>query len=310
MDRAASRRTDLRTGRSPPARSRILHRRAGRSAARPVEGVGGLSRFGSTRAPGWARRRFRWHPSGTALYVQTESNGVYNLWKVRVDPRRSLWVSAERLTTGAGPDVAPAVSRDGTRLAFSTEQGAHALVGVPARSRRAPPRLRKAADGGRRDRQLAALSPDGQSVAYNLKRPGIDRDELWITHIVEGRASWWRPTRFSRAGRQMERRLRTTTFDSTNSRSPGAVAVRQLGGKERFISRWSTDWFLPSDWSAERGLLGYLRDSCLRSIAVGTLADDESGCRQAGTGADLQAGNGFLAGGKFSPNGRWLSFVA
>ena len=53
----------------------------------------------------FVRRRFRWHPSGTALYVQTESNGVYNLWKVRVDPSTLPWVSAERLTTGAGPDV-------------------------------------------------------------------------------------------------------------------------------------------------------------------------------------------------------------
>ena len=71
----------------------------------------------------FVRRRFRWHPSGTALYVQTESNGVYNLWRVRVDPKTLLWASAERLTTGAGPDVAAALSRDGTRLAFSTEQG-------------------------------------------------------------------------------------------------------------------------------------------------------------------------------------------
>jgi eukaryotic-like serine/threonine-protein kinase len=75
----------------------------------------------------FVRRRFRWHPSGTALYVQTQSNGVYNLWRVRVDPKTLLWVSADRLTTGAGPDVAAALSRDGTRLAFSTEQGASRL---------------------------------------------------------------------------------------------------------------------------------------------------------------------------------------
>ena len=31
----------------------------------------------------FVRRRFQWHPSGSALYVQTETNGVYNLWKVR-----------------------------------------------------------------------------------------------------------------------------------------------------------------------------------------------------------------------------------
>jgi hypothetical protein len=34
------------------------------------------------------------------------------------------------------------------------------------------------------------------------------------------------------------------------------LAVRHVGGKERFISRWITDRFTPWDWSAERGLLG------------------------------------------------------
>ena len=49
------------------------------------------------------------------------------------------------------------------------------------------------------------------------------------------------------------------------SRSTARVAVRQLGGKERFISRWVADVFFPSDWSAERGLLGsYEAVSCVR----------------------------------------------
>ncbi len=63
----------------------------------------------------FVRRRFQWHPSGNALYVQTESKGIYNLWKVRVDPNSLQWITAERLTTGPGPDVSAALSRDGTR---------------------------------------------------------------------------------------------------------------------------------------------------------------------------------------------------
>ena len=132
------------------------------------------------------RRRFRWHPSGTALYVQTESNGVYNLWKVRVDPNTLQWLSAERLTTGAGPDVAAALSRDGTRLAFTTEQGSTRLWVFPL-----DPVARRLGAGKplTEDDAMAgnsAFSPDGQFVAYNLRRPGIDREELWITNIVTG----------------------------------------------------------------------------------------------------------------------------
>ena len=153
--------------------------------------------------------------------------------------------------------LAAAVSRDGTRLAFTTEQGSTRLWVFPL-----DPVARRLGSGKplTEDDAMAsssALSPDGQFVAYNLKRPGIDRDELWITNIVDGTSELVASgARCPCPGRQTERRLPTTTFDWTSSRSTGRVAVRQLGGKERFISRWSTNCFLPSDWSAERGLLG------------------------------------------------------
>ena len=175
--------------------------------ADPVEGVAAALPLRVYGAGSFVRRRFRWHPSGTALYVQTESNGVYNLWRVHVDPKTLLWESAERLTTGAGPDVAAALSRDGTRLAFTTERGLDAPVGVSPRSGRASPRLRKplTEDGARA--VSPALSPDGRFLAYNLLRPGIAREELRITSILSERtASEWRRRTRPRAGRQTEKR--------------------------------------------------------------------------------------------------------
>ena len=193
-----------------------------------------------------------------ALYVQTESNGVYNLWKVRVDPGTLLWVSAERLTTGPGPDVAAAVSRDGTRLAFSTEHGSTRLWVFPL-----DPVARRLGSGKplTEDDAIAsssALSPDGQFVAYNLKRPGIDRDELWITNIVNGTSELVATDAALPMRLVARRKDDCVQLLSTRTSQPatGRVAVRQLGGKERFLSRWSTEWFVPSDWSAELGLLG------------------------------------------------------
>jgi hypothetical protein len=37
---------------------------------------------------------------------------VRNLWRVHVDPATLTWTSAQRLTAGAGADVAAALSRD------------------------------------------------------------------------------------------------------------------------------------------------------------------------------------------------------
>lgn len=94
----------------------------------------------------------------------------------------------------------------------------------------------------------AALSPDGQFVAYNLRRPGIDRDELRITNIVNGTSELvaadatgpcWSPDGKTIVYVYMRLDRKPIT---------ARLAVWQLGGKERFISRWSSDWFFPDDW--------------------------------------------------------------
>ncbi len=90
----------------------------------------------------------------------------------------------------------------------------------------------------------------------------------------------------------------------------GAVVVLQLGGKERFISRWTTSFFNPSSWSAERGLLG----SYVASYPEG----EASLALWPTTNPDADKPDRVLMSrpktsfwqGTFSPNGRWLSFSA
>ena len=45
----------------------------------------------------------------------------------------------------------------------------------------------------------------------------------------------------------------------------GRTAVRQLGGKERFLSRWSTDLFLDVRLEPERGLARHVLDLSRKS---------------------------------------------
>ena len=255
----------------------------------------------------FVRRRFRWHPSGTALYVQTESKGVYNLWKVRIEPNTLEWLAAERLTTGAGPDVAAALSRDGTRLAFTTEQGSIRLWVFPLDQVAHP------VDAGKpltEDDAMAgnpAFSPDGQFVAYNLTRPGIDRQELWITNIVTGTselvAGGSGPT-WSPDGKAL-----AYTYDRLDDEPiTGRAAVRQLGGKERFVSRTTTNLFFPTHWSAEHGLLG----------TYGPYPGDSSLVLWPTTNANADKPDTILVSkpatsfwqARFSPNNRWLSFIS
>jgi Tol biopolymer transport system component len=258
---------------------------------------------------GFVRRRFRWHPSGTALYVQTESNGVYNLWRVRVDPKTLLWVSAERLTTGAGPDVAPALSRDGTRLAFSTEQGTSRLWVFPLDpvARRLGSGRPLTEDGA--SAVTAALSPDGRFVAYTLLRPGMARAELWITDLVEGTSQLvatdgedpcWSPDGKAIAYNYLRPDKQPIT---------GRTAVRQLGGKERFLSRWSTDLFMDCDWSSDRGLIGtyMVSQSDVTSLVLWPMANPDADKPDRVLISKPETG---LWQAGVSPNGRWLSFLA
>lgn len=252
------------------------------------------------------RRRFRWNSSGTSLYVQADSNGVNNLWKVSVDPSTLSWLSAERLTTGAGPDVIAALSRDGTRLAFTTEHGATRLWVFPLDP--VAHRLGAGKPLTEDDAMVrnSSLSPDGQRVAYNLRRPGMDY-ELWITNIFDGSSELvstaadfmmaWSPD--STAIVYIHGRL--------SERQPEAVvAVRQLGGKERFISRLNKTCVQPSHWSAERGLLGTYPGSDSASLVLWPTSNPDADTPDRVLMSKPKVG---FWQGMFSPNGRWLSFV-
>jgi serine/threonine protein kinase/Tol biopolymer transport system component len=254
------------------------------------------------------RRRFRWHPSGEALYVQAELNGVYNLWRVGVDPATLLWESAERLTTGPGDDVSAAVSRDGTRLAFTTERGSTRLWVFPL-----DPRARRVGGGKpvTEDDALArnfVLSRDGESLAYNLRRPGSDRDELWVTHIsgapsgvVAMHAS---PGCWSPDGKV----LAYSYWRIDRKPITGSVAVRQVGGSERMIRQWSPDIFFPTDWHQERGLLGTYRPHGRDTVLA--LYPTARAVAEKPDRVLIAKPNTNFWQGKFSPDGRWVSFVA
>jgi dipeptidyl aminopeptidase/acylaminoacyl peptidase len=170
--------------------------------------------------------------------VQAPSGGVHNLWRISVDPATTAWVSVERLTTGAGPDLTPALSRDGSRLAFSTVSESSRAWVFPLGSGMRPLAAGKPVteDGARADR--ARLSPDGRYLAYTLLRSGAQRHELWIADLVEGthrhlrmdaHVGCWSPSQQSIASLYME-------WERANFRA--AVAILSLTGQERRISRW------------------------------------------------------------------------
>jgi eukaryotic-like serine/threonine-protein kinase len=252
--------------------------------------------------------RFQWSAAGNALYVEAFVNEVRNIWRVIVDPKTLRWLAAERLTAGGGADVGAAVSRDGRRIAFTTERHVSRLWVFPF----------DASTGGLTGQgkpvtpeegevQISDLSPDGTRVAYLWIQAGTTRRDLWVSHIDSGRrellAQGVVATRWSPAG---------DTIAYTLFRlDPGewALALRTPPGPERLLSPWSSKAaLLPMDWTPDRSaILGtYFAPIDAEARLALWPASHRSSTPQRIL-MSRPATN--LWQGRYSPNGRWLAFA-
>lgn len=261
--------------------------------------------------PGSGNRvvRFEWSQSGGALFVEAITNEVRSLWRVRVDERTLEWTAAERLTTGAGDDIGAAVSRDGTRLAFTTEQKSSRIWLFPfdaAKGRVTGEGQPVTPEGGLV--KGLDLASSGRTLAYALRQPGTSRVDLWTLDLESRRSEVIAQNSVAFCVSADGQSIGYGLFRSNPSQ--WAVAVRLVGGPERLVSPWSGQWaFLPSDWTREGALLGsYLAPP----EAPATLAIWPSGSAIADRPIRVVASrsNTALFQGRISPNGRWLSVVA
>ena len=205
-------------------------------------------------------QRFQWNAKGTAIYLEAIVNEVRNVWRVRVDPATLEWVTAERLTTGSGPDAAARSPDDGNRMAFTVQRQSTRLWAFPfdATSGRIVGKGEPVTpEEGSVD--VAALSPDGRFAAYSLRRAGRNRVEMLLTDIdssttelfgVDALPGAWSP----------DSRTLAYLLSRPDRPPPGewALAVREVRGPERIIRRWSTESALvPSGWTSDgRAILG------------------------------------------------------
>jgi Tol biopolymer transport system component/DNA-binding winged helix-turn-helix (wHTH) protein len=131
-------------------------------------------------------RDFVWSPSGHSLIFEGESQGVRNLWEIKVDAQTLRWVNGpERLTTSAGIDTDIALSSDGRKLAFTIRSEESRLWSLPFDSVSG----RVAGNGepitiAGMDAQQPGLSQDGRKLIFRKQR--ANKDELWIKSLDDG----------------------------------------------------------------------------------------------------------------------------
>lgn len=124
---------------------------------------------------------FRWAPRGDYLYFEGRSQGLMNIWRIGVDVKTLSWTSGpERLTASEGQDTEVALSRNGSKLAFTKKNQATTIWLFPFDARRGQIKGEGQAITGRDvEAWFPDLSPDGKKLVYSVYRQGMTKRELW-----------------------------------------------------------------------------------------------------------------------------------
>jgi Tol biopolymer transport system component/DNA-binding winged helix-turn-helix (wHTH) protein len=268
---------------------------------------------------GWqtAFGRVRWHPTGTALFVEAIAAGVSAIWRVPVDPVTLAWQQPVRLTTPLASAESAAISPDGSRLAFTRADSTTRawLFPFDADAGR-PPGDGRAVSDENASIALLALSADGSVLFFAERQPGRDAWRMLRTHLDTGltTAIGEGPAPIhvipSRDGRSATYFLQRPATDSTTGDHEYAVAVRDFDGRERLVGSWRRpNVFLPSDWSHEDRVLGTMMERAYTGPSP--LVE-----WPIGSSAAARPSRGLMAApmkqfwqGRYSPDTRWVSFV-
>ena len=260
---------------------------------------------------------FRWSPSGRAVYFEGTAQEVKNLWKVAVDPRTLRWMGGpERLTTGAGIETEMGLSPDGTKLAFTIRNERIRLWSMPldAAAGRLTGDGRPITAPGM-DAILPDLSPDGRQVAFLAHR--ARKQEVWEKSLDDGRetllaatagferaAPRWSPDR----SRLVYRRSRPSDAEAMQLEHT-LVLMPAAGGDEQPLTSPGLRRENAYDWSADgQWILGNSERPTPGRFSIGLFAT--AAAPQAQMRVLVSDPESNLWQARYSPNQRWISFVA
>jgi Tol biopolymer transport system component/DNA-binding winged helix-turn-helix (wHTH) protein len=251
---------------------------------------------------------FTWAPSGKTVYLEESFRGTKNVWRMEVDPETLQTLSLKRLTT-AGNDTELALSRDGGKLAFTSETRHVRAWMFPfdAKSGRLKGPGKPVTPSGREAWEFT-LSRDGRNLAYKADRQG--KPELWQTSLDDGKENlidsgdfYFRGSpRWSPDGTH----LAYTRYQASTEEQQ-LMIWSVLSGQERAITEPQKLLLLPYDWAPDgKSVLVSQHGQDNHRSEIWTVGiDSDRPTRKIVSAADYD-----LWQSQWSPDGRWLLFEA
>ena len=269
--------------------------------------------FGSELADwGATDYKFSWAPSGKAIYFTRTLGGARNLWRMSVDPQSLRATAIEPMTTGTGFDTELSLSPDGKKLAFTggSYQARAWLVPFDAtRGQVTGPGQAVTSPG--EEAWRPSLSRDGKKLAF-VAVGERGKWNVWETSLSDGHEA---PVIADDHERDMPQwspdgtRLAYTRVDSSKGTHQVMLWSSQTRNEEPLtestrsypvVYDWSSDgkWLLMTEGNAAGRAEIWL-------LPVAARPDAERAARRivSDPAYDLYEEH-------FSPNGRWIAFIA
>lgn len=263
--------------------------------------------------------RALWSARGDALFLEGQDSNGWSLWRVPIDRGTPAWEAAVRLATSLVAMERAAVSNDGTMIAFTSLQSSTRAWVFPFDPDRGTP----PGDGHPVTDEDASvlnlsLSADGKAIYYQESRPGqklgpqeaklpllrtsLDTRETRV--IVDGGAGNPVPSADGGATAYLLYRVPAASdFEY-------ALAWRDKAHREQLISSWGPNLAIPTAMRRDQqAVLASLMPRALTGSAALVEWPLGSGRVAEPSRVLLASSTRQFWQGRYSPDGRWVSFV-
>jgi Tol biopolymer transport system component/DNA-binding winged helix-turn-helix (wHTH) protein len=261
---------------------------------------------------------FQWSPSSRALYFEGVSQSVKNVWKVEIEPQSLRWTAGpERLTTGAGQEVNLTVSPDGRKLAVAVLAANTRLWSLPfdAAAGKVKGRGQPITEADV-NAHFPDLSLMGERLVFSAQRAG--KEELREKSLKDGRETVLVSDDFSRRRMSWSRDglrlayMRLRPLNPERTRIERSFVILPVGSSdEQTLASSDTTSDAPYDWSADGKWVMASTDRQSpgrRGIGLFPIAAAPHAETQLRVLTSHPEQNLYQA--RFSPDDRWVSFIA